>query len=103
MINLVFMALRLDVLLPDVRQFAETALLRSASGRRVRPGQAGRSDRPGEFGERGSNPQSRAFVDGDLVVSVAQVLDECVSGDDGLGGGVGLQSAHRSEGLLSRL
>jgi hypothetical protein len=39
------------------------------------------SDRLGEFGERRSDPQSRASVDSELVVAAAQVLYEGVPGD----------------------
>jgi hypothetical protein len=43
-----------------------------------------RSDRLGEFGERGGDPQGRWGVDGKFVVAAAKVLHEGVSGDDHL-------------------
>jgi len=44
-----------------------------------------------EFGERDRHPQRRWQVNTDFVVAAANVLDEGVSGDDGLCGAVGAQ------------
>ena len=47
-----------------------------------------RSDRSGEFGERGGDPQRRQSVDGEFVVSAAEVLHEGLPGDEDLCGRV---------------
>jgi hypothetical protein len=41
-----------------------------------------RSDRLGEFGERGGDPQHGRGVDGEFVMAAVEVLHEGVSGDD---------------------
>ncbi|OJF13358.1 hypothetical protein BG844_15660 [Couchioplanes caeruleus subsp. caeruleus] len=49
----------------------------------------------GEFGERSRDPLYRGGVDGEFVVTAAQVLQEGVPGDHDLRCAIGLQSAQR--------
>jgi hypothetical protein len=50
------------------------------------------SDGLGELGERSSEPQMSFGFGGEFVVSTADVLDEGVSGADGLGGSEAFES-----------
>lgn len=63
---------------------AALAPLRCGIGRRVEPFSGSRSDRLGEFGKRCGDPCSRRGVDGEFVVSAAEVLHERVPSDDHL-------------------
>ncbi len=49
----------------------------------------------GEFGARGCQPQVRAGVDGEFVVAAADVLDQGMSGADGLDRAQPFQVVHR--------
>jgi hypothetical protein len=48
----------------------------------LNPRPVGGSDRVGEFGERGGDPQGRWCVESEFVVAASEVLHEGVSGDD---------------------
>jgi hypothetical protein len=66
------------------RDMATGAPLRCGTGGRVEPAPGPRSDRLGEFGERGGDPRCLRGVDGEFVVAASKVLYEGVSSDDHL-------------------
>jgi hypothetical protein len=74
-----------------------SALLRRPIDRRGDSRLGTGSDRLGEVGERRGDPQYGWDVDTEFVVAAAEVLDERVSCDDHLCGGIGGQPAHRAE------
>jgi len=55
------------------------------------------SDRQGEFAERDRQPPVRRLLDGELVVSPPNVLDEGMAANDHPGVTVLLEAAHRSQ------
>ena len=77
---------RIPVDLPgeEIGAAAARAPLRCGIGGRVEPVSGPRSDRLGEFGKRRGDPRGGRGVDGEFVVSAAEVLHERVSGDDHL-------------------
>jgi hypothetical protein len=57
-------------------------------------------DRWDEFGERGGDAQRRRSGVSEFVVAAAEILDECVAGDDHLCGAIGPQAPHRAEPMF---
>jgi hypothetical protein len=55
------------------------------------------SDRPGQLGERRGESGPGWLVDGDLVVSPAQILDKRVPGSDYPKPGHGFHAAHQAQ------
>jgi hypothetical protein len=58
------------------------------------------SDHEGQFGERVGETTRRSDIGPEVVEAPAEVLDECVSGEDHHRGLVTLQPSHRSEAGL---
>ena len=61
----------------------------------------GRSDDGRELVEGCAEPVAGGDVDGEFVVTAAQVLDKRVPGSQGPGGPVAFQSAHRPQSFQS--